>query len=100
MKVFTATRGQNALDLLDNERFDIIVLDLAMPGMDGLKTLQHIKKKDADAEIVMLSGHGDVKSTTEAELLEKIAEAREKRILILEKHAQKKIEEILQSKPW
>ncbi len=116
LKVFTATRGQNALDLLDKEKFDIIVLDLAMPGMDGLKTLEHIKKKDVDAEIVMLSGHGDVKSTTEAmklgatdflekpvdlpELLEKIVEAREKQILILEKHAQKKIEDILQSKPW
>lgn len=116
LKVSATTRGQNAVDLLDDEKFDIIVLDLAMPGMDGLETLRRIKEKDPDAEIVMLSGHGSVQSTKEAmklgaedflekpvdmpELLEKIAEAREKRILIMQKHAKEEIEEILQSKPW
>ncbi len=116
LRVSATTGGQDAVDLLDREKFDIIVLDLAMPGMDGLETLQQIKGKDPDAEIVMLSGHGNVKSTTEAmkhgatdflekpvdlpELLEKIAEAREKRILVMQKQAKKEIEEILQSKAW
>ncbi len=116
LQVSIATRGQDALDLLDKEKFDIIVLDLSMPGMDGLKTLEYIKEIDKDAEIVMLSGHGSIKTTTEAmklgatdflekpvdlpELLQKIAEAREKRILIMEKHAKEEIENIMESKPW
>jgi len=116
LKVTGATRGQDALDILDKEKFDVIVLDLAMPGMDGLETLERIKGKDPDAEIIMLSGHGSIKTSIEAiklgaedfmekpvdlpELLEKIAEAREKRILVMQKHAKEEIDQILHSKPW
>jgi len=116
LSVIGATRGQDAVNLLDKEKFDVIVLDLAMPGMDGLETLQKIKEKDPDAEIIMLSGHGSIKTSIEAiklgaedfmekpvdlpELLEKIAEAREKRILVMQKHAREKIESILHTKPW
>jgi len=116
LSVTGATRGQDAVNLLDNEKFDVIVLDLAMPGMDGLETLQKIKEKDPDAEIIMLSGHGSIKTSIEAiklgaedfmekpvdlpELLEKIAEAREKRILVMQKHAREEIESILHTKAW
>jgi DNA-binding NtrC family response regulator len=116
MTVTGATRGYDALNLVNEERFDVIVLDLAMPGMDGLETLQRIKEKDPDAEIIMLSGHGTIKSSIEAiklgaedfmekpvdlsELLEKIAEAKEKRFLVLQKQAKEEIESIIHSKPW
>ena len=116
MTVTGATRGVDAVNLVNEEKFDVIVLDLAMPGMDGLETLQRIKEKDPDAEIIMLSGHGTIKTSIEAiklgaedfmekpvdlsELLEKIAEAKEKRFLVLQKQAKKEIESILHSKPW
>ncbi len=116
LKVSVATKGQRALNLLDREKFDIIVLDLSMPEMDGLETLENIKGKDADVEIIMLSGHGNVKNTIAAmklgaadflekpvdfhELLQKIAEAREKRIVVMQKHAEEEIEDILKSKSW
>lgn len=116
LKVTGVARGQEAISLMDQQQFDVIVLDLAMPGMDGLETLQRIKAKDPDTEIIMLSGQGTIKSSIEAiklgaedfmekpvdlpELLEKIAEAKEKRILILQKQAKEEIKSILQSKPW
>lgn len=116
LKVTSATRGQDAVDLIGSQIFDIIVLDLAMPGMDGLETLKKIKEKDADAEIVMLSGQGSIKSGVEAmklgaedflekpvdlnDLLKRIEEARERRILVLQKKAKKEIGEIIRRKSW
>ncbi len=116
LKVTGATRGQDAVDLIGKQSFDIIVLDLAMPGMDGLETLKLIKEKDPDVEIVMLSGQGSLKSGVEAmklgakdflekpvdlnDLLKRIDVAREKRILLLQNRAKKEIGEILQRKSW
>lgn len=116
LKVTGATRGQEAVDIVDKQEFDAIIIDLAMPGMDGLETLKTIKENHPDAEIIMLSGRGTVKKSTEAmklgaedflekpvniqELLEKIAEAKDKRILILQKKSREEIENILKSKPW
>jgi len=116
LKVTGATRGEEAVNLADQESYDAIVIDLAMPGMDGLETLKCIKKKHPDAEIIMLSGHGTVKTSIEAmklgaedflekpvdmqELLAKIGEMKDKRILILEKQSMEEIEQILKSKAW
>lgn len=116
LKVTGATRGEEAVDLADKQEFDAIVIDLAMPGMDGLETLKHIKENHPDAEIIMLSGQGTVKKSTQAmklgaedflekpvnikELLEKIAEAKDKRIMILQKKSMEEIENILKTKPW
>ncbi len=116
LKVTGATRGEEAVDLADKQNFDAIVIDLAMPGMDGLETLKRIKKNHPDAEIIMLSGKGTVKSGIEAmklgaedflekpvdmkELLTKINEMKTKRILVLEKRSMEEIENILKTKPW
>jgi DNA-binding response OmpR family regulator len=116
LKVTGATRGEEAVDLADKQNFDAIVIDLAMPGMDGLETLKRIKENHPDAEIIMLSGQGTVKKGIEAmklgaedflekpvdmkELLTKIDEMKTKRILVLEKRSMEEIENILKSKPW
>ncbi len=116
LKVTSATRGVEAVELVANQRFDIVVLDLAMPGIDGLETLKRIKEQDPDAEIIMLSGHGNLHSGVEAiklgaedflekpvdirELLGKIEEAKERRILVLQKRAKEEVDGILRSKSW
>ena len=116
LKVTGATRGEVAVDLADKQNFDAIVIDLAMPGMDGLETLKKIKESHPDAEIIMLSGQGSVKTSIEAmklgaedflekpvdmkELLAKIDEMKNKRILILEKQSMEEIEKIMKSKSW
>jgi DNA-binding NtrC family response regulator len=116
LKVTGATRGAEAVQLADKQNFDAIVIDLAMPGMDGLETLKRIKKSHPDAEIIMLSGQGTVKTSIEAmklgaedflekpvdmqELLTKIDEMKNKRILVLEKQSMEEIEQILKSKAW
>jgi DNA-binding NtrC family response regulator len=116
LKVTSATRGVEAVDLVGEQQFDIIVLDLAMPGIDGIETLKRIKEKDPDAEIIMLSGHGSIHSGVEAiklgaedflekpvdirELIGKIEEAKERRILVLQKRAKAQIDDIIRSKSW
>lgn len=50
--------GQKALDLLDKVRIDVVILDVKMPGKDGLETLQEIKRKQPLIEVIMLTGHG------------------------------------------
>lgn len=50
--------GQKALALLDKVRIDVIILDVKMPGKDGVETLQEIKRKQPLIEVIMLTGHG------------------------------------------
>jgi FixJ family two-component response regulator len=87
-----------------------------MPGIDGLETLKRIKADNPDAEIIMLTGHGSVASGVEAmklgagdflqkpvelaELLSKIGEAKDKRMLVLQKRSQEELRKILQTKSW
>ncbi|MDF1592637.1 MAG: response regulator [Desulfobacterales bacterium] len=52
--------GQKALELLDKVRFDVVILDVKMPGIDGVETLQEIKRKKPLIEVIMLTGHGSV----------------------------------------
>ena len=116
LKVNTATSGEDALTLIDDRNFDAIVLDLAMPGIDGIETLRLLKEKNPDLEIIMLTGHATVQKGIEAMklgaedflekpvdlsiLLERISEAKNKRILILEKKSQEAIKKIIKSKAW
>ncbi len=62
MEVVTAPDGQSALDLLDKARqsgemFQIVVMDVRMPGMDGLETLRHMKEKAPSLPVILLTGH-------------------------------------------
>jgi DNA-binding NtrC family response regulator len=66
MKVQSASNGIRSLELLNNEGFDVIVLDMRMPGMDGLATLKAIRDSDALTPVVLLTGHIDLKQVSEA----------------------------------
>ena len=62
MEVITAPDGQTALNLLDQamqegQTFEIVVMDVRMPGMDGLETLRHMKEKAPKIPVILLTGH-------------------------------------------
>lgn len=58
--------GESAIRALEKERFDVVVLDLRMPGIDGITTLAAIKKLGLFAEILLLTGHGSMNTAVEA----------------------------------
>ena len=65
-EVCTASGGEEALDLLQPGRFDVVLTDLVMPGMDGDDLVQKVKEKLPDQEIVVVTSLGDVKTAVEA----------------------------------
>jgi DNA-binding NtrC family response regulator len=107
MKVKAVTNGEDAVNHVEDHNYDAIIVDLAMPGIDGIETLKRIKAKRPDLEIIMLTGHATVKSGIEAMklgaddflekpvdlnvLLEKIGEAKNKRMLVVEKGRQEEV---------
>ncbi|WP_159798980.1 bifunctional response regulator/alkaline phosphatase family protein [Flavobacterium sp. MK4S-17] len=54
-KVTTANNGQDAIDLFENENFDIVFLDENMPGLSGLETLSEIKEKKSSVPVIMIT---------------------------------------------
>jgi signal transduction histidine kinase len=58
--VFEAENGEDAVKLIEMEHPSIVLTDIKMPGMDGIDLLQTIKKIDADIEVIMMTGHGDM----------------------------------------
>lgn len=111
MQVATSDSAAGALARMDSERFDAVILDLKMPGMDGLEALNRIKQKRPEVQVILLTGHATVEKGVEAirlgamdvvekpadleVLAEKIKNAREKKMLIVEKANQDRIMDIL-----
>ena len=65
-QVETATGGAEAVARNAEKRFDIMLIDVKMPEMDGLTLLKKIKENDADIAIVMMTAHGDIRDAVEA----------------------------------
>jgi len=64
--ILSANTGQDALDQLARHRgIEVVILDVKMPGMDGVQTLEEIKRKFPIAEVIMLTGHATVESAIE-----------------------------------
>ena len=57
-KVTPAYDGQMCLDILEKKQIDVVVLDIKMPGMDGIQTLKTIKIMYPLVEVILLTGHG------------------------------------------
>jgi DNA-binding NtrC family response regulator len=63
LAISKAFSGEEALQVLEeNTNVEVVILDVKMPGMDGIETLAEIKKKFPLVEVIMLSGHADVES--------------------------------------
>jgi DNA-binding NtrC family response regulator len=58
--------GKSAIKALEKARFDVAILDLRMPGLDGIQVLEQLKQITPDTEAVMMTGHGSMESAVEA----------------------------------
>lgn len=109
--LYMAMNGVDALRLLQEERIDVVVLDVKMPGMDGVEVLRRIKQERPLVEVIMLTGHASVESAVEGlklgafdyvmkpidipDLLAKIEEAYDKKRAHDEKIRAAKVNEII-----
>ncbi len=64
-KVFSAHSGKACLEILGETDIDVVILDIKMPGMDGMETLKEIKKRHPLVEVIMLTGHGSAETAVD-----------------------------------
>jgi len=64
-QVFPSYRGRECLEILKKLEIDVVILDIKMPGMDGIQTLREIKKDFPLVEVIMLTGHGTTETAVE-----------------------------------
>ena len=60
--VTTAGSGEEGLTKFNQDKFDVVFLDLRMPGMDGIETLRQLKRQSSSTEVIMITGHGEIES--------------------------------------
>src|SRR5579862_7900765 len=65
-KASVADSGEACLDSLRKRAFDVVLLDVWLPGMDGLETLQKIRDLENAPEVIMISGHGTIETAVRA----------------------------------
>ena len=94
-RVRSAFSGQEALQALSEAENDVVILDIKMPGMDGIETLKEIKNRFPISEVILLTGHGSIDTAVEGmkagafdyllkptdfeELLEKLGNAQQRK---------------------
>jgi len=64
--VSTAAGAIEGLDMLSNDPFDLVVMDIRMPRMDGITALQEIKKKYPDTEVILLTAYASLETAKDA----------------------------------
>jgi two-component system response regulator HydG len=65
-RVETADSGESALEYLADHLFDLYLVDIKMPGMDGIELLSRIKTRQPDALVIVITAHGSVETAVEA----------------------------------
>ena len=64
--VTTAVNGYEALKIIEAESPDLVLLDIWMPGIDGIETLQEIKKENQNIQVIIITGHGTIETAVKA----------------------------------
>jgi len=64
--IYTASNGDEALQVIQKENIDLVTLDLRMPGLSGIDVLREIKKIKADVEVIVITGYGTLTNAQEA----------------------------------
>jgi DNA-binding NtrC family response regulator len=116
MDVAISTSPSEALEKVENQSYDAIVVDLMMPEMDGLQMLSNLKEKNPDLQVILLTGYGSVQKGVEAMKLgamdflekpidikvlsEKIKKAKAQKMILVEKRSEEKIKHIMETKGW
>lgn len=65
-RVSEASCGEDGLEMLCGGDFDLVFLDIWMPGMDGMETLRALREKGVDVPVIMISGHGNIETAVTA----------------------------------
>jgi len=65
-EVDAVDRGEACLERLAHQAYDVVVLDIWLPGMDGLATLARMRERQIDVQVVIISGHGNIESAVRA----------------------------------
>lgn len=65
-EVSLAATGPEGLELFAAHKYDIVLCDIKMPGMDGMEVLQHLMEQSNDTPVIMISGHGNIDTAVEA----------------------------------
>jgi len=116
LTVDTAANGELALEKAGKRPFDAIVLDMAMPGMDGIQTLEGLLQINPDLQVILLTGRATLGQAVEAmklgaldflekpvdieTLVAKIEEATTKKSSLKEKRIEDKLSDIMRKKGW
>jgi DNA-binding NtrC family response regulator len=111
IEVATSSSAEEALKKIETDLFDAVILDLQMPGIDGLEALKQIKERRPEIQVILLTGHATVEKGVEAiklgamdfvekpanleALEEKISKAHKQKMLIVEKDSQQRVIEAL-----
>jgi DNA-binding NtrC family response regulator len=111
----TVTSGEQAVEVA-KRNFDAVLLDLAMPGMDGIATLRLLREINPKLQIILLTGHATIRQSIQAmklgavdvvekpanldQLLDKIAEASARKADLVEQGIEDQLAEILKTKGW
>ena len=116
LDVAVATTGQEGVEKARQTAFHAVVLDFAMPGMDGIETLKALREDNPDVQVMLLTGQATIKAAVEATrlgavdvlekptdiatLLEKIREARARHLAAKEARSQENVEDIMRRHGW
>ena len=65
-EVFTASTGEEAMDLFNQELPDLILQDIKLPGMSGMEILEHVKRLREESLVIMMTAYGDIQTSVKA----------------------------------
>ncbi|MGD8319726.1 MAG: response regulator [Gemmatimonadota bacterium] len=116
LKADTAATGLSAIVKAEETRYDAIVLDMAMPGLDGIETLERLLELNPDLQVILLTGKATVEQAAMAIklgaldllekpaeielLLKKIQDAAERRWSLEDRRVEERVADIIRKKGW